>query len=48
MPQQQTLGVLDYLVILPYMGAMVWMGWYFSKRQKGTEEYYAGNRRIPA
>ena len=48
MPEQQTLGVLDYLVILAYMATMVWMGWYFSKRQKDTERYYAGNRRIPA
>ncbi|NWG12227.1 MAG: sodium:solute symporter [Acidobacteria bacterium] len=46
--QKQTLAVLDYLVILAYMLAMVWMGWYFSKRQKDTDHYYAGNRRIPS
>src|SRR4051812_33537194 len=42
------LGILDYLVVAAYLAAMVWMGLHFSKAQKGSDHYYAGNRRIPA
>ena len=39
---------LDYLVMLVYMVAMVAIGMVFSKKQKTTENYYAGGRSIPA
>src|SRR5436190_24175354 len=42
------LGWLDYLVVLAYLGAMVWMGLRFSRKQTSSDHYYAGTRRIPA
>jgi SSS family solute:Na+ symporter len=44
---QHGLHVLDYLIMLVYMGAMVWIGMIFSKKQKTTENYYAGGRAVP-
>jgi solute:Na+ symporter, SSS family len=39
---------LDYLVMLVYFGVMVAVGWFFSRKQKTTENYYAGGRSVPA
>ena len=38
---------LDYIVVVAYLGLVVALGLHFSKRQKDTETYYAGGRRIP-
>src|SRR5262245_46873025 len=42
------IGWLDYLVVVVYLVAMAWIGVSFSKKQQGTDHYYAGSRRIPA
>src|SRR5689334_17343343 len=42
------LGIIDYLVVIAYLAAMVWMGVYFSRGQKSADHYYTGNRHIPA
>jgi solute:Na+ symporter, SSS family len=38
---------LDTIVISGYLAAMVAMGWYFSRRNATTEEYFVGNRSFP-
>lgn len=38
---------LDAIIILAYLAAMQAMGWYFSKRNTSTEEYFVGGRSFP-
>ncbi len=40
-------GFLDYLVFLAYMGGLVWMGVFLSKREKSTDDFFLAGRRIP-
>ncbi len=47
MPYEK-LHLLDYLVVLLYLGVIVYISAYLSKRQKSTETYFAGNRSVPA
>lgn len=41
------LSVLDVLVIAFYFLILAWMGYFFSKRQKDTNDYFKGGGRIP-
>ena len=41
------MGWADILVIILYFGLLAWMGVYFSKRQKNTDDYFKGGGRIP-
>ena len=41
------MGWVDILVIILYFGLLAWMGVYFSKRQKNTDDYFKGGGRIP-
>ncbi len=41
------LKYLDFIVIALYFGILGWMGWFFSKRQKNTDDYFKGGGRIP-
>lgn len=41
------LGIIDMLVIGLYFLILSWMGYFFSKRQKSTEDYFKGGGRIP-
>jgi SSS family solute:Na+ symporter len=38
---------LDYVVIILYFIILAWMGFFFSKRQKNTHDYFKGGERIP-
>lgn len=40
-------GLINYLVIALYFLLLVCIGYYFSKRQKSTEDYFKGGGRIP-
>ncbi len=40
-------GVLNFVVIAIYFLILVGMGWFFSKRQKSTNDYFRGGGRIP-
>ena len=40
------LGLLDQLVLLVYLALMLGMGFYFSRRNVSTEEYFLGGRRF--
>ena len=41
------MGWLDILVIVLYFLSLAWIGWYFSKNQKSTGDYFKGGGRIP-
>lgn len=41
------LKLLDVIVITLYFLSLSWMGWFFSKRQKTTDDYFKGGGRVP-
>ena len=41
------LGPLDHAMIVLYFAALVAMGMYFSRREKSTDDFFVGGRRIP-
>lgn len=41
------MGWLDILVITLYFLSLAWIGWYFSRNQKNTGDYFTGGGRIP-
>ena len=41
------LGIVDFIVIALYFLILAWMGYFFSKRQKGIDDYFKGGGRIP-
>lgn len=40
-------GVVNYLVLGVYLAGLVGMGFYFSCREKTTEDFFLGGRRVP-
>ena len=40
-------GLLNYSVLAAYLISLVGMGFYFSKREKSTEDFFLAGRRIP-
>ena len=40
-------GWMNYLVLFLYFAVLLYMGFYFSGRQKSTEDYFKGGGRIP-
>ncbi|MCH7408076.1 sodium:solute symporter [Belliella sp. DSM 111904] len=46
--EQTGLQILDYAIILLSILGTIYMGVYFSKRQKSSENYFAGSGRIPS
>jgi len=40
-------GWLDYTVIVVYLASLIAMGVYFSRREKSTNDFFLGGRRIP-
>ncbi|MBI2825502.1 MAG: sodium:solute symporter [Planctomycetia bacterium] len=42
-----TLSTLDYAVIAGYFALLPLVGWYFSRREKGTADFFLGGHRIP-
>jgi transporter, SSS family len=41
------MGWLDIVVITLYFLSLAWIGWYFSRNQKSTGDYFKGGGRIP-
>ena len=41
------LGALDWTAIALYGVVLVWMGFFFSRRENSTDEYFLAGRRIP-
>lgn len=46
-PSSGQLGTLDIAVIVLYFAVLSFLGYYFSKRQKNTNDYFKGGGRIP-
>jgi SSS family solute:Na+ symporter len=40
-------GSLNWLFLFLYLGVMLYIGYYFSKRGKSTEDFFVAGRRIP-
>lgn len=40
-------GVIDYSIIVVYILALVAMGFYFSRKEKGSSDYFVGGRKVP-
>ncbi len=38
---------LDYAIMAVYLGGLVWIGAYFSRKEKGTEDFFLGGRKVP-
>ena len=38
---------IDYGVLAGYLAVLVGIGWYFSRREKSTDDFFLGGRRIP-
>ncbi len=38
---------LDYVLVAVYLGALVAMGIYFARREKTTDDFFLGGRRVP-
>ena len=45
--QEGRLHVLDWAALLAYLVGIMAMGFYFSKREHSTEDYFLGGRRVP-
>lgn len=46
-PHKAAFGTINWIVVTVYLGGMIAIGWFFSKRQKNTENYFRGGQRIP-
>jgi SSS family solute:Na+ symporter len=44
---ETSFGALNYAVLALYLGSLVLMGWYFSRREASAEDYLLGGRRVP-
>ena len=41
-------SVVDWIVLIGYLGFLVWLGYFFSKRRSNSDDYFVGGQRIPA
>lgn len=44
---KRSFGFIEYGVLLLYFAGMIWIGFYFSKREKTTDDFFLAGRRIP-
>ena len=40
-------GAVNYAVLAAYLVVLVWMGFYFAKRERSTDDFFLAGRRIP-
>ena len=40
-------GIVNYLTLAAYLSLIIWMGWYFSKRNTSSDDYFLGGKRVP-
>jgi len=40
-------GLINYLILLVYLSSMLFLGYYFMKREKSTNDFFKGGGRIP-
>ncbi|MCS3051985.1 sodium/solute symporter [Parabacteroides johnsonii] len=46
-PFEKKLGIVNTSVIFLYFASLAWIGYYFSKKQKNTDDYFKGGGRLP-
>ena len=46
-PYKGKFGILNIIVIVLYFGVLLWMGIFFSRRQKSSNDYFKGGGRLP-
>lgn len=46
-PFEKGLGLVNTIVIILYFASLAWIGYYFSKKQKSTDDYFKGGGRLP-
>jgi cyclically-permuted mutarotase family protein len=46
-PYEASFGWINYITLITYLMLMVWMGWYFSRKNKTTDDYFLAGGRIP-
>ncbi|MDR2914314.1 MAG: sodium/solute symporter [Tannerella sp.] len=44
---EKGLGLVNIIVIILYFASLAWIGYFFSKRQKNTDDYFKGGGRLP-
>ncbi len=44
---EKGLGLVNIIVIILYFASLAWIGYFFSKRQKNTNDYFKGGGRLP-
>lgn len=47
LPVPTNYGLIDHAVVALYLLGMVVIGWYFSRREKSTKDYFRGGQRVP-
>lgn len=47
LPTESHFAPVDYVVLGAYLLVLVAIGWYFSRREKSTDDFFLGGRRIP-
>ena len=40
--------ILNWIVLVGYLGFLVWLGYFFSTRRSNSDDYFVGGQRIPA
>ena len=46
-PYQASFGLANYITLIVYLTIMVLMGWFFSRRNKTTDDFFLAGGRIP-
>ena len=46
-PFEASFGWVNYVTLISYLSIMILMGWYFSRKNKTTDDYFLGGGRIP-
>ncbi|WP_227009056.1 sodium:solute symporter family transporter [Christiangramia fulva] len=46
-PRKTNFGLVNYATLILYLGLMIGIGWYFSRRNKSSNDYFLAGGRIP-
>ncbi|MFT4547522.1 MAG: SSS family solute:Na+ symporter, partial [Verrucomicrobiales bacterium] len=47
-PAKRSFGLINWIVVAAYLGGMVLIGYWFSKRNHSTDDFFRGGQRIPS
>lgn len=46
-PARDRFSLLDYAALVAYLLATIWIGSYFARRERSTNDYFLGGKRVP-